>query len=262
MMKRLDRLKSAFLAQVSHKLKTPLTSLSLGLQELERYAAGLFPGDPCHQRLSSMHEDMVKLSAVITSVFRMQEVMVGQGGSRIRYDLAELVQEALLQVSTKTGQHGVVLNLGELPLVTVDHDRLLFAFQQILDNAFKFSSGEGVVTVSLEKDAAMVRLIVEDNGCGISKEELPKIFRQFYQVDPDATGQIPGFGLGLYCTREIVRQHGGSVSVESDEGKGTKVTVTLPCPDGGTCQSVKNQAVVGSYCMCELFSDTLISLPI
>lgn len=261
-MKRLDRLKSAFLAQVSHKLKTPLTSLSLGLQELERYADGLFPGDPCHQRLSSMHEDMVKLSAAISSVFRMQEVMVGQGGSRIRCDLSELVQEALSQITTRTDQHGIVLNFGKLPLVMVDHDRLLFAFQQILDNAFKFSSSQGVVTVSLEKDAATVRMIVEDNGCGISKDELSKIFRQFYQVDPDATGQIPGFGLGLFCTREIVRQHGGVVAIDSDEGKGTKVTITLPCQEVSICQSIKSQAVVGGYCMCEFFSETLVSLPI
>lgn len=263
-MKRLDRLKSAFLAQVSHKLNTPLTSLSLGFQELERYAANLYPGDPCHQRLSSMREDMAKFSAVIASLLKMQEVMVGHGGSRIRCDLSELVHEALAQVVSKNDQQSVTLDFNELPLILVDHDRLLFALQQVLDNAFKFSNPQGVISISLAQEDGMVRIRVEDNGCGIRKEELPKIFKQFYQVDPDETGQIPGFGLGLFCTREIIRQHSGYLTVDSSEGVGTAVTITLPLNGqaGSICQSVTSQAVVGSCSLCELFSDTMLFLPV
>ena len=261
-MKRLDRLKSAFLAQVSHKLKTPLTSLSLGLQELERYAANLYPGDPCHQRLNSMREDMSRFSAVVSSLLRMQEVMVGQGGSRIRCDLAELLHEAVEQAGNRTEQHRLEFELEELPLVMVDHDRFLFALQQILDNAFKFSGQDGIISITLGIKDAEVKIVIRDNGCGIPKDELFRIFRQFYQVDPDATGQIPGFGLGLYCAREIIRQHGGSIAVESDEGVGTTVTVSLPSPDISLYKSVKSRTLASGCCMCELFSDAFLLLPV
>lgn len=226
-MKRLDRLKGAFLALISHKLKTPLTSLSLGLEEMERYASSLNPDDPCHQRLSSMREDMAQFSQVLSTLLRMQQVMVGQASPRIKCDLAEVIHEALGSVESKTDQHKLVLNLAELPLVMADHGRLSFAVQQILDNAFKFSDPGDTVIIALNRSGKKISIVVQDSGCGISKEELPRIFDKFYQIDPDLTGQVPGFGLGLFCAREVVHQHGGMLAIESELHTGTTVTITL-----------------------------------
>jgi len=226
-MKRLDRLKGAFLALISHKLKTPLTSLSLGLEELERYASNLNPDDPCHQRLSSMREDMAQFSQVLSSLLRMQQVMLGQTSSRIKCDLAEVVREAFGSLESKADQHEVILKLAELPLVVADHGRLVFAVQQILDNSFKFSSPGDTVTIALGQSGEKIHIVVQDSGCGIAREELPRIFDKFYQIDPDLTGQVPGFGLGLFCAREVIHQHGGTLAIESEPDKGTTVTITL-----------------------------------
>jgi signal transduction histidine kinase len=73
-----------------------------------------------------------------------------------------------------------------------------------------------------------VCVIVSDNGLGISPEEVAKVFEKFYQIDPDSTGQVRGFGLGLYYAREFIRQHGGSIAMDSEPGLGTTVTVTIP----------------------------------
>lgn len=260
-MKRFDRLKTAFLVQVSHKLKTPLTSLSLGLEEMERYAANLHPGDPCHQRLSSMREDMAQFSRVILSFLRMQEVMVRQAGSRISCDVAEIVRQALDLVESKTGQHRIVLDLAELPLMLADYDRLSFALLQVLDNAFKFSRPGDTVAVSLGQEEGKIRIIVQDHGCGIAREHIPRIFDMSYQVDPDGTGQVPGFGLGLFCAREIIRQHDGLITVESRVGTGTKVTITLPCCMSSSGRSVTARLMAGGCCACELFTDGLVLMP-
>ena len=81
-------------------------------------------------------------------------------------------------------------------------------------------------------DCFPVTILVRDTGCGIAEDEMPKIFVRFYQVDPDATGQVPGFGLGLFCAREIIRQHGGSIELSSQPGQGTTVTINLNCLEG------------------------------
>jgi signal transduction histidine kinase len=261
-MKRMDRLKTAFLAQISHKLKTPLTSLSLGLEEMERYAANLHPGDPCHQRLSSMREDIASFSKALVSLFRMQEALVGPGGARVRCDPGEMVREALKQVESKTDCHRVVLDLPKLPLIMAEHDRITFALQQVLDNAFKFSHPGDAVSVVLAQQDEAIRIVVHDYGCGIRKDELPKIFDMSYQIDPDVTGQVPGFGLGLFCAREIIRQHGGSITVESREGMGTDVIILLPYSGFMVQQPISSRMMPVGLCMCELFSEGLVFLPV
>ncbi|WP_265551829.1 hybrid sensor histidine kinase/response regulator [Trichlorobacter lovleyi] len=229
----LDSLKGAFLSLVSHKLKTPLTSLSLGLEELERYASRLHPTEACHLRLVSMREDLEALSSLMTSLVRMHQALGVAGGEPVRCDLAEVVKSAAASVqraSTKRDM-ALLLELETSATVLGNRDRLMFALQQILENAFKFSSDGATVAIRLTCVDGHAEIAIQDSGCGIAEEEMPKIFERFYQVDPDATGQIPGFGLGLFCVREIVRQHGGSVAVNSRLGQGTTVTINLTCAE-------------------------------
>jgi len=229
----LDSLKGAFLSLVSHKLKTPLTSLSLGLEELERYASRLHPTEACHLRLVSMREDLEALSSLMTSLVRMHQALGVAGGEPARCDLAEVVKsaaESVQRASTKRDM-ALLLELETSATVLGNRDRLMFALQQILENAFKFSSDGATVAIRLTCVGGHAEIAIQDSGCGIAEEEIPKIFERFYQVDPDATGQIPGFGLGLFCVREIVRQHGGSVAVNSRLGQGTTVTINLTCAE-------------------------------
>jgi signal transduction histidine kinase len=121
-----------------------------------------------------------------------------------------------------------ILDLQEVPKIEVDKEKITFAIKQVIDNAFKFSGEEGEVRISLHHDPTDIILVVTDTGNGIPSEEIPKIFEKFYQIDPHNTGQVRGFGLGLYYAREFLRMHDGSISIENAEGRGTKVTVTLP----------------------------------
>ena len=110
----------------------------------------------------------------------------------------------------------------------LDNEKITFAIKQIIDNAFKFSGETGEVVISLKIREDTIRITVHDTGIGIAKEDLPKLFEKFYQVDSTRTGQIRGFGLGLYYAKEFIRLHGGNIMVESEPWKGTTVTITIP----------------------------------
>lgn len=229
-LKRLDSLKGSFLSLISHKLRTPLTSLTLGLEELQRYAAQFAPEAACHERLDSMQEDLQFLSRLVTSLLRFNQVMTQAGSCyACSCDLGELVRTAAMTAAQTANRPAVSLEISADSVAgfKCDCERLQFAIQQVIDNAFKFTDDGGRVTVALAQHQDGLLIEVQDTGCGIPPEEMPKIFERFYQVDPDATGQVPGFGLGLFCAREIVRQHGGTIAISSQPGQGTTVSITL-----------------------------------
>lgn len=229
-LKRLDSLKGSFLSLISHKLRTPLTSLSLGLEELQRYAVQFAPEEACHERLSSMQEDLQFLSRLVTSLLRFNQVMIQDGRCfTCSCDLAEVVRAAAATAAQVANRPTINLEISTDAVVgfSCDRERLQFAVQQVIDNAFKFTADGGRVIVSLVQQQDRIQIEVQDTGCGIPPEEMPKVFERFYQVDPDATGQVPGFGLGLFCAREIIRQHGGSIAISSQPGQGTTVSIIL-----------------------------------
>ena len=229
-LKRLDSQKGSFLSLISHKLRTPITSLSLALDELQRYAVQFSPEAECHERLRSMREDLQLLSRLVVSLLRFNQIMLP--GAHVRLttcDLSELVRSAVETVQWRGEKPGMTLEL-ELSCpaqLSCDRERLLFALQQVIDNAFKFTENDGTVTIRLAEQDGHAQIEVQDTGCGIPADEMPKVFERFYQVDPDVTGQVPGFGLGLFCAREIIRQHGGTIVISSQPGLGTTVTITL-----------------------------------
>ena len=182
-------------------------------------------------RLASMREDLGVLSGLMTSLVRMHQALGAPGSGQVRCDLSEVVKSAAESVERASAKCGVTLELelANAPTVCGNRDRLIFALQQILEYSFKFTSDGGSVSIVLRSAGQQAAIVVKDTGCGIAEDEMPKIFERFYQVDPDATGQVPGFGLGLFCAREIIRQHGGSIELSSQPGQGTTVTNNLSC---------------------------------
>jgi len=115
--------------------------------------------------------------------------------------------------------------------INCDRKRIEQVITNLLTNSIKFSDKskeERVAKIAIENDGDFVKIIVEDNGIGIPADKIDKIFDKFYRVDSDLTYSIPGTGLGLAIVKEIVEMHNGSISVESEEGKWTRVTVQLP----------------------------------
>ena len=119
----------------------------------------------------------------------------------------------------------VVFNEDEdVAIVNGDKNRLRQVFINIIDNAIKYSSSGGTVTITTEKNSERIVIFIADTGCGISKTDLPKIKNRFYK----ANNTVRGSGIGLAVADEIVKMHGGSLDVSSELGKGTTVSITLP----------------------------------
>src|SRR6266702_6952922 len=229
-LKSMDRFKSNFLSLISHKFRTPITAISLFLQNL---AKGVYdPEDPMYQKyLRLTYEEACYLERLVAELLAFSRAIDDGGGLKIELcDPASIIADILQSSKEAFDKPGVetLFDLDPLPPMLLDREKLTFAVKQLIENAFKFSGETGRVTVSLKAREDMVLITIEDTGIGIAKEDLPKVFEKFYQVDSAATGQIRGFGLGLYYAREFIRLHGGSIAVESELGKGTRVIVTIP----------------------------------
>ena len=162
--------------------------------------------------------------------FRFGAVHCGIKLDATREDLSLIVAAIVHGSQEAQSKPGIETDFHEVPLATLNLDRkkISFALQQIIDNAYKFSGEVGSVSISLLDAGDNVCVIVSDTGVGIPRDEIPKVFEKFYQIDPGNTGQVRGFGLGLFYAREFIRLHGGSVNLDSQPGLGVTVTVMLP----------------------------------
>ena len=228
-LKNADRLKSNFLSIVSHKFRTPITAISLFLQNLN---SGVYdPNDPdSRENLRLTYEEACYLGYLVEDLLAFSKVM-DEGGLKLEPCSLNGILVDVLSVSKEAMSHPGVetrFDLAELPPLLLDREKITFALKQVLDNAYKFSRTKGTVSISLAMDNGIVKIVIEDQGVGIGSEELPRIFEKFYQVDPFSSGQIRGFGLGLYYAREFVRMHSGIIDVVSRPGAGTRVTISIP----------------------------------
>lgn len=232
-LKNLDRLKTNFLSLISHKFRTPMTAISLFLQNLS--SGYCDPEDEIYKQNAKMvYNEACYLERMVAELLTFSRVMSNGESLRLdRCDLSTLIMQAIAEsreVLSKSGLQSI-LDVDPLPPVTADREKLGFAIRQVIENAYKFSGETGTVTISLKRTGDRANMQVCDTGSGISGEELPKIFEKFYQIDPANTGQVRGFGLGLYYAREFVRLHGGTISIESEVGKGTCVTISIPAAE-------------------------------
>jgi hypothetical protein len=228
-LKSLDRLKTRFLSLVSHKLRTPITSISLFLQSMNSGVYDL--NDPeCRETLRLTYEEACYLEQLVAELLAFSQVMDGSGLKLEPCSLGIMITETLAASKEVANRPWLEtrLDLAEIPPLMLDREKVGFALKQVLDNAYKFSRDTGAVTVSLQLEEGQARVTVEDQGRGIGKEDLPKLFEKFFQVDPANSGQIRGFGLGLYYAREFVRLHGGNIVLDSQAGIGTRVVITFP----------------------------------
>jgi len=231
-LKSLDRLKTNFLSLISHKFRTPITAISLFLQNL---ASGVYDceDETFRKNLQLIYHEAWYLERLVAELLAFSQVMdTGRGLKLEPCNLEVLIIQLLQEIKAASGKAGLETSFSheQLPPLLLDREKITFALRHVIDNACKFSGDGGTVDVSLAQAGANCRIVVSDNGIGIAREDLPKIFEKFYQVDVGRTGQIKGFGLGLYYAKEFIRLHGGTITVDSEPGKGTRVTISLPLP--------------------------------
>jgi signal transduction histidine kinase len=225
----LDRLKNQFIQNVSHELRTPLAMI-LGYAEL--LAAGELgdveptqqgPLDIIVQRANVLRDLIGNITAILENEIRepVWEPVA----------LSDLVSEALTDFQVLADQAGLELQgdlSAQVPFVLGDAEHLHRVVDNLIGNALKFTPTGGTVVVRLASHGGEALFQVTDTGIGIASEHLECIFDRFYQVDGSTRRTHGGCGLGLALVKEIVERHGGAVSVESQPGKGSTFTVTLP----------------------------------
>lgn len=230
-LKRMDRLKSEFLGLISHKLKTPTTVISLFIQNLGQGIGD--PADPAFQEaLSLITEESHYLNYLIQDLLYYSEIILQEGPPRLApVNSGELLLSVVGELQKDLQKKQLRLDNAlpaALPEMNLDRQRIAFTLRALLENAIKFTPPGGAIGLSAQVREESLRLSISDTGAGIPREELPKVFEKFYQVDPAHTGQVRGFGLGLFYARQFAQSHGGNILLESSPGQGTVATLILP----------------------------------
>ncbi len=217
-----------FLANVSHELKTPLTSIQGFSQAILDGAAA--DSEAIRRAATIISDEADRMRRSVEGLLDLTRLDAGQSAlQRVPADLAAVLTSMAEKLSLRAAQKKIALRvkIDPLPSMVADADRLAQVFANLLDNALKYTPNGGTITLTAKLDAGWAMVTVTDTGSGIPAEDLPHIFERFYRVEKSkAAGR--GYGLGLAITKEIVQAHGGAISVESVSGLGTKFTVRLP----------------------------------
>lgn len=225
---KLQELKNSTLATVSHELKTPLASMRVLLDTL---LEGRYHGDAqLREYLELAARENVRLSRLIENFLTLSRIERGLHIFR-RESVApdEIVRAALDSLNLKMDGGHIEYRPGEnLPPVSADRDSLGMVLVNLLENAWKYTGEDRRIVVETKLSGDRVVFSVGDNGIGIAKEERTKIFSRFYQVDQKLTRSVEGCGLGLSIVKRIVDAHGGDISIESELGKGSRFSVSIP----------------------------------
>jgi NtrC-family two-component system sensor histidine kinase KinB len=223
-----DDLKRGVISTVSHQLKTPLTSMRMAIHLLLEEKVGPLTEKQA-ELLVAAREDSDRLHDILNNLLDISRIESG----RVQMEFhsvspREMAVEAVESFRTAAKDQGVALELelpDDLPEVWADTTRISHVFGNLLSNALKHTPAGGKITVSAKAEENGLTFSIADTGKGIPSQYLPRIFEQFFRV-PDQ-GPQAGAGLGLAIVKEIVEAHGGTVTVDSIEGKGSTFSFTL-----------------------------------
>ena len=221
----------SFINAVTHELKTPIASIRLYLQTLDRREV---EESQRREFYRLMLDDTDRLLSTVEQVLKAGQVGHKKRAERTAVDFGRLVRECMDVARASHHLQPEALRLEELPeaepMVLADTEELRTAISNVLDNAVKYSNGRVDVSVRVETpDDMHVTLSVKDQGIGIASHDLKRIFKRFYRVPNRLLSNVKGTGLGLFIVRAIARKHGGRVFAESEgEGRGTTVVLELP----------------------------------
>jgi len=225
-LKELDALKTQMIRMASHDLKNPL-AIIMGYTDL------LLSGrikEPPDRFLHVIDDNAKRMNAIITDLLNIERLRAGRL-DLAPVDIGDLLRETFREYEPQAAekQQTYTLERPHEPTISQsDHRQLKEALANLIGNAIKYTPISGTVSVCMEANARHVHIQIRDNGYGISKEAQAGLFRPFYRVKTRQTANIPGTGLGLSLVKAVIEAHGGTVSVESEEGKGSTFKVELP----------------------------------
>ena len=221
-----ERLRREFSANVSHELKTPLTSIS-GFAELMK--EGLVPPEKIPEFSGDIYKESLRLIGLVNDIIQLSRLDENSTQfQRAPVDLYDLCAQSIEQLSPVAARQSVTLELtGEhAEIMGVEQLRKEMIYN-LLDNAIKYNVHGGSVTASVRKSAGRTILSVADTGIGIPYAHQPRVFERFYRVDKSHSKEVGGTGLGLSIVRHAAQYHGAILELKSQPGKGTTITVTF-----------------------------------
>lgn len=238
------QVRDQFLSIASHELKTPLTSLLINAQLLERRTEREGEaGSANHRSAEAIVRQSRRLRSLIDAMLDVSRIAGGQLSiQRERLDLTSLAQTVVNETAVSSDRHTIIYTGSEDPvMVDGDRTRLEEVLLNLVQNAIKYSPQGGTIEVNLRTSESDVYVSVRDSGIGIPADSLPRLFTPFYRATNAQSSKISGMGIGLAVVRDVVALHGGDVSVESEVGEGSTFTIHMPlappAPVGATAES-------------------------
>ena len=228
--KKLEKIRSEFVANVSHELKTPLTSIKGFVETLK--AGAIEDNDAAMRFLNIIEDEADRLNRLITDILSLSELENKK--IKTRYEIINTVDKIMEIVSllqTQALNKNISLNAkveADISKLIVDPDQFKQMLINLVDNAVKYTPEGGAVEVIAYNSGNDVIIKIKDNGIGISKEHIPRLFERFYRVDKARSRNVGGTGLGLAIVKHIVMQFEGKIEVFSEVGKGTEFILSIP----------------------------------
>lgn len=231
--RRLDRMRADFVANVSHELQTPLTTI-IGFTEALTDETPPTP-DQTHRFISLIHSEAQRLSRLVDDLLALSRLEHHSlPARREAVDLGELVDQVCLQLQGRAEASGLVLesHVRESVFALGDVDLLKEVLLNLVSNAIQYTPQGGRISLDISREDPWARMVIADTGIGIPVADQPRIFERFYRVDKDRSRRSGGTGLGLAIVKHILELLHGRISVQSEPGQGTRFTVELPiAPD-------------------------------
>ena len=222
-----ERIRRAFIANLSHDIRSPLTSMRGFLQAIED---GTVPPEKLHYYIGIVMDEserLIKLANNILDVSLLQETSLHYS----EFDINQLIRKTVLSFEPRATAKSLQLHCRfahEEDIIKADYDKIQRVVYNLVDNAVKFvpEGGEVVIETSIEADN--IQVSIQDNGRGIAKEDQSQIFDRFYKGDPSRNEHKKGSGLGLSIVKELIRAHNGQVKIQSEQNKGCLFTFAIP----------------------------------
>jgi two-component system phosphate regulon sensor histidine kinase PhoR len=230
-LKHLDTLKRDLVANVSHELKTPITTIKGFLETLRE--GGVNEPGKTDRFLEIIYKNTERLNYIVEDLLTLSRLEQGEEQRKLKYqveNIFSILKSSAEIYELRAKEKNIKIEINCSAGITAEVDRLLMeqALSNLLDNAIKYSNNNTKITLSADVKDSMLTLVVKDEGFGIAKEHFPRLFERFYRVDKARSRDDGGTGLGLAIVKHIAQVHGGTIEVDSSPGKGSIFIITIP----------------------------------
>ena len=230
--KAIDQMKSEFISIAAHQLRTPLSAIKWVIKMVLDEDSGKL-NDEQKELLDKGYKSNERIIELVNDLLNVSRIEEGRFG--YKFDMCDLqevidiVNDNTKNIIKKNNQKLNILKPRNIPKVYIDKERILLVLQNLVDNAIKYTPEFGKIEIIIEKkDDKFLEVSVKDNGVGVPEEDKVKLFTKFFRATNVMRMQTEGSGLGLFIAKNIIEEHKGRIWIESEEGKGTKISFTLP----------------------------------